>query len=173
MDLGTKASQTFTARDAAMRETALMACVGACSAIIYLYTTSYASCVFVCGIDLTKVPPPDALTPIREASERIFTLLRDSLNNRFLNTNHSPSFACIMMVAVRGCLLSNAKDIACNPWTRAAVASNMELAELATRKQGLRYPAALVKADEIQRLSYGFRANLDENSMKMMLGINC
>jgi hypothetical protein len=142
----------------------------ASASIIYLHTTSYASCVFVCGIDVTKTLPPSS--HVRDASQWIFTLLRESLTLPLPHLSHSPFFSCSQLIAAHGGLLTIDRDGESMIWSRAAVASNLELAEQELRRQTLRWPCAQQAVDEIQRLRFGLCAEVGGKNMRVMLGIH-
>jgi hypothetical protein len=157
---------------AASREMAFMASLMASAALIYLHTTSYASCVFACGIDVTKSVPPSVSSHVRDASQRIFTLLRDSLSLPLTHSTHSPFFACSQLIAAHGGLLTLDQPNESRTWSRAAVASNLELGEWELRRQALRWPCAQQAVEEIERLRFGLCADIGGKNVRLMLGVD-
>jgi len=56
-------------------------------------------------------------------------------------------------------------------WSRATVASNLELGEWASRRQALRWPCVQQAVDEIHRLRCGLCAEVGEKNVQLMLEI--
>lgn len=158
------------AAQAARREDAFTAVLVASAAIIYLHTSSYASCVFVCGIDQTRKIPPIAVPHVRDASHGVFSFLRDSLSAPA--TPHSPFLACIQLVAAYGSITTIVSGGENEEWSRAAIASDLELGEWILKKQALRWPRAHHAVDEIKRLSFALCAGIGGKNVQLMLGIN-
>lgn len=157
---------------AAHRESAFTAFMMASAALIYLHTTSYASCIFACGVDITKTLPSSFASHVRDASQGIFTLLRDSLSLPLPYSPHSPFFSCSQVIAAHGSLLTVDKEGDSITWRRAAVASNLELGEWELKRQALRWPCAQHAVDEIQRLRCALGADVGGRDVRLMLGMD-
>jgi hypothetical protein len=156
---------------AADREAAFTAAMMACAAIIYLNTSSYASSIFICRIDATNVPS-SVFSQVRDASQWIFTLLRDSVSLPLPPVTHAPFFCCSQLIAVHGSLLTIDREGESRAWNRAIVASNLELGEWELRRQALKWPCAQPAVDEIQRLRFGLGTEVGGQNVRLMLEIN-
>jgi hypothetical protein len=62
------------------RERLLVAGGLASCSIIHLHTTTFASCLFQCGVDVSSPPPASSISYIQNAARAAFDFLRDSVS---------------------------------------------------------------------------------------------
>lgn len=141
------------------------------AAIIYLHMTSYASCIFVCGIDTTQRIPPSAVVAIRRATRGVWALLRESLECKGAKT-HSAFFGCCQLAAAHGSILTIALGGESEDWNKAGVASDLKMAQIIMREQALRWPAALKTVEELKRLEFEVCCGIEGRDIQLMLGLN-
>jgi hypothetical protein len=183
--------------NAVKRERLLVSGVSAACSLIHLHTTSFASCLFQCGVDVSVIPPDTSLTLIQSASRTIFDFLRDVINhysslsfNRAtyedppatpVNTGtisgtfpqHSPFFACTYLVAAHGTLLAmkHHRGMPISELTRAAVATDFQLAEWAIKKQSSRWLNNRQIADEIRNLLSDMQDKIPSTNTRQIAGV--
>ncbi|KAK4699603.1 hypothetical protein P7C70_g6656, partial [Phenoliferia sp. Uapishka_3] len=127
------------------REAAFMATMLSSAALIHFIAASYASTGFTCGLDPTVRPSRESREFIRTSSNMIFATLRDSLRPGVPRTRHSPFWGCALLAASHGLLLSmntfedGEMELEGDEWRRAAIVSNLEVADWVLRDHKARW----------------------------------
>jgi uncharacterized membrane protein YkgB len=173
--------------NAVNRERALMAAVGAATSMIYIHTTSFASAMFQCEIDVSSSPLMSSLYSIRDISKSVFDLLRDHINHQSSGPKlpdtstfhsdwevqqHSPFFGTMQLIVAQGSLLAlnNLQSVHISELAQAAMATDFQLAEWAIRKQNWRWPIAKGIADEIHGLGKKIQTNISCPNTRQIAG---
>lgn len=172
------------AERAAHHEASFMASLLSNAAVVFLHTASITACFYPCGVDRSSIVPNDAIGHVREASQRIYEVLRESLSTS--NTAspyqraHSPFFGCSQLLAATGSLLAlessykspHEHDI--RRLSAIALSTDFELSESVLRNQGVKWRCARTMADEIRALRAGLRGSIGEGAKneRIMMGID-